>query len=362
VGAKRTIKESISDFSGQISVKSMKSNNSYNSSVLDQSGLKLDEIRKLSSVASVQSYATVSGIMRNEENFDGIVYKGVGKDFDSLRFKKFLVEGEIPKYDEEGFNNHIIVSEKIARHLSLHPKDSIVTIFSADAQNPIYRKFIVSGIYKTDIKLIDDLVVIGDINHVRRILGMGNKEVGGLEIFLKNINKIDKDFPPIEALIGYKNYAEKANEKYPQIDDWIQIFDVNIGLIITIMLVVVIINIIMVLLILIIERTNSIGYLKTMGATNFQIRSLFINYTLLIMIPGLIVGNVVGLGLLLIQKYFKIIRLDPANYFISDVPVDFNIIFIVGISLGFLLVSGLAMILPSYLISRISPVKSIRYD
>lgn len=310
----------------------------------------------------MQSYATVSGIMRTEENFDGIVYKGVGKDFDSVRFKKFLVEGKIPKFDEEGYNNHILISENTARHLALHPKDSIVTIFSADAENPIYRKFVVAGIYKTDIKLIDDLVVVGDINQVRKILDMKPTEIGGEEIFLKNVNNIDADFPEIETLIGYKNYAEKASDQYPQINDWIQIFDLNIGLIITIMLIVVIINIIMVLLILIIERTNSIGVLKTLGATNFQIRSLFINYTLLIMIPGLILGNVIGLGLLMVQKYFKIIKLDPANYFISVVPVDLNAIYIISISVGVLLVSGLSMILPSYLISRISPVKSIRYD
>lgn len=362
IGAKRAIKENIADFSGHITVKSMRSNNSYNTSPIDQKSFHEDEIRRLPFVASMQSFATVSGIMRTAKNFDGIVLKGVGKDFDRARFKKFMVKGSIPKYTEEGYNNHIIVSEKIARHLALQPKDSIVTIFSTDAKKPIYRKFVVSGIYKTDIKLIDDIVVIGGINHVRKVLDMKKNDIGGVEIFLKNINKIDEDFPKIEAFIGFKNYAEKASSKYPQIANWIQIFDTNIALIITIMLVVVVINIIMVLLILIIERTNSIGLLKTMGASNFQIRSLFINYTLLIMVPGLIIGNVVGLGLLLAQKYFGIISLNPENYFISVVPVDLHLYYILAISAGVLLISGLAMILPSYLISKISPVKSIRYD
>lgn len=191
---------------------------------------------------------------------------------------------------------------------------------------------------------------------------MEKSDIGGLDIYLKDIDDIDKEYPKIEELIGYKNYAEKATEMYPQINDWVNIFDTNIGLIIAIMLIVVVINIIMVLLILIIERTNSIGVLKTLGATNFQIRSVFINNTLLIMVPGLVAGNLIGLGLLFIQRYFGIIKLNPDNYFISVVPVDLNILYILGISVGILLIAALAMIVPSYLISKISPVKSIKYN
>ncbi len=352
----------MADFSGHITVKSVQSDNSYNSSVLNTEKLQYDKIKTQPSVASVQSYAMVSGIMRNEKSFDGVVYKGVGKDFDRERFEKFMISGTCPKYDENGYNSQIVISNKIATDLGLKVKDSIVTIFSKENQKPVYRKFEVAGIYKTDIKLIDDLFVIGDINQVRKIQDMNKNAVGGLDIYLKNIDDIDKAYPDIETLIGFKNYAEKATEMYPQINDWVNIFDTNIGLIIAIMLIVVVINIIMVLLILIIERTNSIGMLKTLGATNFQIRSVFINYTLLIMIPGLVIGNFVGLALLFIQKYFGIITLNPENYFISVVPVDLNIIYILTISIGILLIAGLAMILPSYLISKISPVKSIKYN
>ena len=352
----------MADFSGHISVKSTRSNSSYNSSVLNKEGLKLNEIKNLTEVENTQSYATVTGILRTEDNFDGIILKGVAKDFDAERFQNFMVSGEVPKFTEEGYNNQVILSEKIAADLHLKPKDSIVAIFSKEDQQPIYRKFEVSGIYKTDIKMIDDLFVIGDINHVRKIQDMAKTDVGGVDVFLKNTDEIDEVFPKIEKLIGYKNYAEKATDKYPQIVDWINIFDTNIGLIITIMLIVVVINIIMVLLILIIERTNSIGMLKTLGATNGQIRAIFINYTLLIMIPGLIVGNVIGLGLLLIQRFFGIIKLNPENYYVSVVPVDLNPIYIIGISLGILLISAFALILPSYLISKISPVIAIKYN
>ena len=312
----------------------------------------MNKIKALPDVASTQKYVSVSGILRNEHNFAGIIFKGIGKDFDSERFKKFIVAGKTPVVTEKGFNNSICISQKIANDLHLKVKDSIVAIFSKENQSPLYRKFEVVGIYKTDIKMIDDLFIIGGINHARKIQGMKNNEVGG----------IDEDAPKIDELAGYKNYTTKATAEYPQIMDFIAIFDTNIALIIIIMMVVVIINIVMVLLILIIERTNSIGMLKTLGASNGQIRAIFINYTLLIMVPGLVFGNIIGLGFLLLQKYFGIIKLNPENYYLSVVPVDLNIIYILTISLGILLVSGISLILPSYLISKISPVKAIKYN
>lgn len=351
----------MADFSGHITVKSQQSNSSYNSSVLQKEGLEVAKIKKLDDVAGVQSEVTVTGILRNEHNFAGIIFKGIGKDFDHARFKKFLVSGTTPVITEDGYNTGITLSQKIASDLHLKVKDSIVAVFSTENQKPIYRNFEVVGIYKTDIKMIDDQFVIGGINHARRILGMEKNEVGGLDVFLKNVNHIDKDAPEIEKLVGYKNHIEKATEKYPQINDWIGIFDTNITLIITIMLIVVVINIVMVLLILIIERTNSIGLLKTLGATNGQIRAIFINYTLMIMIPGLLIGNVIGLGLLSLQKFFGIIQLNPENYYVSTVPVDLNPLYPILISLGILLISAAALILPSYLISKISPVKAIKY-
>lgn len=362
LGSKKAIEDRISNFSGDISVKSTRSNSSYNTSILDTNGLDKKAIKSVPGVAGLQSYAAVSGILRTENNFAGVILKGVGKDFDKSRFEPFMIQGTIPDYKEDGYNNEIILSEKIASDLALKNSDSIVAIFSKEDQKPIYRKFLIKGIYKTDIKLVDDLYIIGDINHVRKVLNMNEKEVGGLDVFLEDTDQIADVFPKIEKYIGYKNYAEKVTEKYPQILDWVNIFNQNISLIITIMLLVVVINIVMVLLILIIERTNSIGLLKTFGATNGQIRSIFINYTLMIMIPGLLAGNIIGIGLLLIQKYTGIIKLDPENYFISTVPVDLNPIYIISVSVGIFIVSGIAMILPSYLISRISPLKAIKYS
>ena len=361
-GSKEAIKNKIGDFGGHISVKSTKSNTSYNSSVLDEENFKIEQLKQIPEIETAQSYATLSGILRNKEHFAGIILKGVGKDFDKERFKKFLVEGEVPEFTENGYNNEIIISEEIANNLGLKVKDSITAVFSKEEGHPIYRKFAVKGIYNTDIRLIDDLFIIGDINHIRKIQKMDKTQVGGIDIFLKDFNKINEAYPKIEAAIGYKNYAEKVTDQFPQILQWINIFDTNISVIVGIMLVVVVINIIMVLFILIIERTNSIGILKTMGATNGQIRAIFINYTLLIIVPGLVLGNLIGLGLLSLQKYFGIISLNPKEYYISTVPVEFNIIHILGVSVGILVISAISLILPSYIISRISPARTVRYD
>lgn len=361
-GSKEAIKLQMADFNGHVNIKSQKSNTSYDSSVLDASGLDIEKIKNTPSVASVQQFLNVTGIMRTEDNFAGIVFKGVDKDFDKERFEKFITEGKIPQLPQKGYSNEILVSEKIASDLQLKLNDSIVTIFSKADKNPIYRKFKIAGLYKTDIKMIDEQFVIGDINHARKIADVDKNAIGGLDVFFQNVNEIDTHTPTIEQYIGLKNYVESATDKYPQIVDMIAIFDNNIAVIIGIMLSVVIINIIMVLLILIIERTNSIGILKTLGANNFQIQKIFIYYTLIIMLPGLFYGNIIGVGLLLAQRFLKIIRLNPDNYYISTVPVDLNPMIPLLLSLGILTVSAISLILPSYLISKISPVKSIKYN
>lgn len=362
LGSKYAIKNRLADFGGEISIKSTRSNSSYNSSVLDNGGVKFDQLKQLDGVEEVQKFVTVSGILRTENNFAGVIFKGIGKDFDHERFKKFLVAGETPVVTENGFNGGVTLSQKIASDLQKKVGDSVVAVFSKENEKPLYRKFKVVGIYKTDIKMIDDLYIIGGINHARKISGMERDQVGGYEVFLKKNDKLDEIFPAVEKLIGYKNYAEKITDAYPQIVDWVNIFDTNIALIITIMLIVVVTNIIMVLLILIIERTNSIGMLKTLGANNAQIRTIFINYTLIIMLPGLLYGNLIGIGLLALQKFFGIIKLNPENYYVSEVPVDLNPLLILAISAGILAIAAVALILPSYLISRISPVRAIKYN
>ena len=321
----------------------------------------MERIKALPSVADVQQFVTINGILRTENSFAGIVFKGVGEDFNAKRFSKFLVEGSIPHYDNEQLNMDIIISKEIADGLNKKLNDSIVAVFSKEDQKPLYRKFRIAGIYKTDIKMLDELYIIGSISNARKVQGIDKDEIGGLEVFLHDFDAVDTATNEIQNFIGYKNFLLPITEQFPVIVDWINIFNINVALIISIMLIVVIINIIMVLLILIIERTNSIGILKTMGANNVQIRMIFINYTLYIMIPGLLIGNLIGLGLLLVQKFTGVIELNPENYYVSQVPVELNPLYIFMISFGMLAISAVVLILPSYLISKISPIKAIKY-
>lgn len=327
---------------------------------MDSKNIDFNKIKSLQNVVATQKFITTNGILRTKDNFAGIILKGVGEDFNRSRFNKFIVKGKIPQFKDNEANQEIVISQKISKDINKGVNDSVVAIFAKEEQKPIYRKFKISGIYKTDIKMIDDLYIIGGINHARKVQNFGTDEIGGLEVFLKDNDNINEAAIDIEKFIGLKNYVEKITEQFPQIVSWMEIFDTNIALIISIMLIVVVVNIIMILLILIIERTNSIGLLKTLGATNGQIRAIFINYTLMIMFPGLLVGNILGIGLLLIQRWYGIIKLNPENYYVSVVPVDLNIIYIAGVSVGILVVSGVSLILPSYLISKISPIKSIK--
>ena len=327
---------------------------------MDSKNIDFNKIKSLQNVVATQKFITTNGILRTKDNFAGIILKGVGEDFNRSRFDKFIVKGKIPQFKDNEVNQEIVISQKISKDINKGVNDSVVAIFAKEEQKPIYRKFKISGIYKTDIKMIDDLYIIGGINHARKVQNFGTDEIGGLEVFLKDNDNINETAIDLEKFIGLKNYIEKITEQFPQIVSWMEIFDTNIALIISIMLIVVVVNIIMILLILIIERTNSIGLLKTLGATNGQIRAIFINYTLMIMFPGLLVGNILGIGLLLIQRWYGIIKLNPENYYVSVVPVDLNIIYISGVSVGILVVSGVSLILPSYLISKISPIKSIK--
>lgn len=362
IGSKKAIKQKMADFNGHITIKSYDSNNSYNSSKLNKENVEIDKIKSNPYVSEVYQYATKSGVIRTEKNFAGVILKGVSNDFDRNRFKEFIIRGEIPKYSEDSVNNEVLLPEKIAKEMQLDVDSSFVMFFVRENDSPIYRRFKVKGIYRTDIKQIDDVFIIGDIKHIQKLNGWSPNEIGGYDIFIDDIEMLNEVFPSIEEAVGFNNYAEKATTTFSQINDWIQIFDTNIFIILTIMMVVVIINLIMVLIILIIERTNSIGMLKTLGASNNQIRKIFINYTLIIMVPGLVIGNIIAIILLYIQKIFKIIKLNPDNYYVSSVPVYINFWHIGIISILAIVISGIVLLFPSYLISKISPIKALKFQ
>lgn len=361
IGARKGIKQKLADFNGHITIKPYNSNVSFNS---DSLSLKQDfypNFRAVPEINHVQAIAVKGGIIRTKDNFSGVFLKGVGTDFDTARFHSYMTKGKFPVIDKTQVSNDVVIPEKIAKELHLDVDSSFVIYFSQNTGKPIYRRFQVSGLFSTDIKDFDDIYIIGDIKQVQRLNKWDSLTVGGFELFT-DIERLDEVALRVNENINFQLYAQSASTSFTQINDWIAIFDTNIFVVLFIMMIVVVINMVMVLLILILERTHSIGLLKTLGATNWRVRKIFIYYAVFIMIPGLVVGNVLGIGLLLIQKYFKIIKLPAENYYLSYAPVYLDIGYILILNICAIFISAAVLILPSYLISKITPNQAMKIN
>lgn len=362
IGARKGIKQKLADFNGHITIKPYNSNVSFNS---DSLSIKQDfypNFRAVPEVNHVQAIAVKGGIIRTEDNFSGVFLKGVGTDFDTDRFQNYITKGKFPKIEKTKLSNQVVIPEKIAKELHLDVDSSFVIYFTQNTGKPIYRRFQVSGLFATDIKDFDDIYIVGDIKHVQRLNKWDSLTVGGFELFTKDIEKLDEVAFQVNENINFQLYAQSAASSFTQINDWIAIFDTNIFVVLFIMMIVVVINMVMVLLILILERTHSIGLLKTLGASNWRVRKIFIYYAIFIMIPGLVIGNVLGLGLLLIQKYFRVIKLPADNYYLSYAPVYLDISYILILNVCAILISAIVLILPSYLISKITPNQAMKIN
>ena len=363
IGARKEIKQKLADFNGHITVRPYNSNLSLNSDTINLPKNYYPDF-PLEKVEHIQAIATKSGIIRTAESFDGVLLKGVDGNFDRDRFQKFIRKGEIPDFGSIQMTESVMVSEKTAANFYLDIDSTFVMVFVNEQQanaKPVYRNFKVNAIFATDISEFDDLYVIGDIRQVQRINQWKPNQIGGFEIFVKDI---EADLNPVKEqvndIIGYNLVAETAMDLFADIAEWINVFDLNIFIILFIMLIVVIINMVMVLLILILERTHSIGILKTLGANNWTVQKIFINYALFIMLPGMLIGNLIAIGILLIQKYFGVIQLPPENYFIEKAPVFLSWDMIFLVNLGSLVISAIVLLIPSLLIQRITPTKALK--
>lgn len=362
IGARKGIKQKLADFNGHITIKPYNSNQSFNSDSLSIQQDFYPIFTSIPEVTHVQAIALKSGIIRTPDNFSGIVLKGVGTDYDVQRFDSYLVKGRFPNIEKTKISDEVVLPQKIANELHLDVDSSFVTYFLQDTGKPIYRRFKVTGIFSTDIKDFDDIYILGDIKHVQRLNKWDSLTIGSFELFTNNVEKIDQTANKVNEYIDFQLYAQSATSSFTQINDWIEIFDTNIFVVLFIMLLVVIINMIMVLLILILERTHSIGLLKTLGSTNWRVRKIFIYYSIFIMIPGLFFGNLIGISLLLIQKYFKVIKLPAENYYLSVAPVHLDLTQILLLNLSAILISAVVLIFPSYLIAKISPSQAMKIN
>jgi lipoprotein-releasing system permease protein len=307
-------------------------------------------------------------IIKTRENIQGIVLKGIGPDFDWSYFNSCMVEGSVISVSDTGStSNRVIISKKLSEMLDLQTGDSVSAYFIQ--QPPRSRRFVISGIYETSLEEFDKIFVFCDIKHIKRLNGWDDNQVSGFEIFIDDFDELEKMTTDIQDVIGYRLQQEDASvkvrnirDKYPQIFDWLNFQDLNVVIIIILMLIVAGFNMISGILILILEKTNMIGILKALGAEDKTIRKIFIYQAAYLIGKGLAWGNLIGIGLAFLQLKTGIVSLNPSSYYLKTVPINLDILHILLLNAGTMVVIILMLLIPSQLVSRITPVKAIRYD
>jgi lipoprotein-releasing system permease protein len=364
IGLQQKIREKVSAFNGHVIISNFDNNQSE--VTLVPISKKQDFYPKFTSVPEVthiQAIASKAGIIRTETAFEGIILKGVGTDYQWNNIKEYIVSGRLPDFSK-GLNQEVVISQFLANRLNLKVGDSFNTFFIKEDQNqlPNSRRFKITGIFNSGFQEFDATYIMGDIRHIQRMNKWKPDQIGAFEVFVN-------DFSNIEA-IGEKVYQQTTStqdtrtivEKYSYIFEWLKLFDFNIVIILAVMILVATINMVVALLVLILERTQMIGILKALGANNWSVRKTFLYNAFYLIVRGLFWGNLIGISLLLIQQYFGVITLNPENYYVNQAPVYLNWGYIVLLNLLTVTVCFLVLLIPSYIITKISPVKAIRFD
>ena len=367
IGFKKEVRNKVIGFGSHLQITSLQDNGSYDYGYICVDSSFIDSLQNLNNVKHVERYANMPGIIKTDSDFQGIMMKGIGEDFDWNFFKQHLVEGSVFT-PNDSIKYRAIISQYIADKLNLKLGEDFTTYFIRE-KNISPRKFKITGIYNTNFEDYDKLFVITDIGVVQRLYGWENDKISGLEILLDDFEKLDDVREELFFnMLGHQDrdgntfYTRSIKEVRPDIFSWLQLLDMNVVVIILLMLIISVFTMTSGLLIIILENTNLIGMLKTMGAKNFSIRKTFLNVASFLVLKGMLWGNIIGISFIVIQKYFGLLSLDPETYYVSEVPVDINIGYIVLLNVGTLIVTVSTMVIPSLLISKISPAKSIRFE
>lgn len=366
-GFKKEISEKTIGFGSHIQILNYDSNLSYETRPISKNQECLPQIKAIKGIRHIQIYALKPGIIKTDEDIQGVVLKGVGSDFDWDFFRGNLVEGEVFEIPDSVSTNKTVISKTLSLLLRLKVGDKFDMYFVQDP--PRVRRFTVAGIYDTKMAEFDKLFIIGDIRHIQKLNDWADDQITGFEILVDDYNKIEDLALQVDDVAGFVFFEDGSKlkvmsifEKYPTIFDWLGLQDLNAVILIVIMLFVAGINMISGLLIIILERTNMIGMLKAMGAANPVIRRIFLYQSGFIVLRGLLFGNIIGLILCIIQKEFGIMKLDEASYYLATVPINLNLLHILLLNLGTFLVTLSMLIIPSMVVARISPDKTIKFD
>lgn len=364
VGLQEKIREKITAFHGDIILSNYDTNFSYD----DQVPIELNQDFYLNqdfpNIIHFQPTASKGGVIRTESDFEGVMVKGVDENYNWSYLEGYLVKGNLPRIGNEKLESEVILSEYLANRLHLKIGDRVATYFLREdtSKPPRSVGFTIVGLFNSGFQEFDEQFLFTDIRHIQRLNNWSQNQIGNFELFVDEFDKIDEIGTQVYLNSPSNIDVETIRDRFQTIFDWLDMFDFNIYLIIGIMIVVAGINMITALLVLILERTHMIGLLKALGSNNWSVRKIFIYNAMYLIGIGLFWGNLIGIGLLAIQKYFKVFPLDPSTYYVSEVPVYLSLDYIILLNIGTFILCLAMLLIPSFIISKISPVKALHFE
>jgi len=360
-GFQKQIRDKIVGFGSHIQIAKFDSNNSFEFEPISRKQAFYSKLQNTPGIKHIQVFATKAGIIKTTDQIQGVVFKGVGADFDWSFFNDKLVSGKPFSTRDTAVNDSVIISQNLADLLKIKVGDPLRMYFIIDNMARA-RRFNVSGIYNTGLAEFDLKFIFGDIRQIQKLNGWSADSVSGFDVYINDFSQLDQMGKIVYNEVGYDLNTKTIRELYPQLFDWLDLQDMNVIIILVLMVLVSGMAMISTLLILILERTSMIGVLKALGARNFSIRRVFLYNAAYIIGKGMLFGNIAGITLCLIQEHFGIITLPQESYFMSVVPINLDFFYILLLNAGTLVACTMMLLLPSFIVARISPVKAIRFD
>ncbi|WP_321287575.1 FtsX-like permease family protein [uncultured Sunxiuqinia sp.] len=368
-GFQREVESKVNGFAAHLQLVNYDSNMSYQTESINKQQPFLSELKAMPFVDHVQQYATKPGMIKTEEDIQGVVLKGVATDFDWRFFENNKIAGQRIKLDSLR-TKQVWISEQLSNLLKLKLGDSFRMYFlNQNEKVPRIRQFEVGGVYRTGLEEFDRMFVLIDIRHIQRLNSWDENQISGYEIYIRSMDEVDQTEYAVRNLVLANMNDDDSllrvvnvKRKFPYIFDWLNLLDMNVWIILVLMVLVAGFNMVSGLLVIILERTQMIGVLKSLGAANVNVRKVFLYFSVFLIGEGLLWGNILGIVLGLLQHYFKIIHLDPTSYYVDTVPVNISVLHIVLLNIGALVITLFMLIGPSYFVSRISPEKTVRFE
>ena len=363
IGFKASISNKIIGFAAHMQIQAFSNYESIQEKPLLMDDAFVDYLKNRKDLKHIQFTAHKAGVLKTDEQIQGVIFKGVGVDFDTNFLYSSLVEGGMPVFDQKQRTDDVLISSTLSQKMKLEIGDPLrVWFISSEGQNARGRKLWVSGIFNTSLKEFDDAFIVGDIKHVQKLNNWNEDEIGKIEVMINDMDAIEEISKSVYKHIPYNMTVTTVKEQYPQIFNWLDLLDMNVIVILSLLILVASITMVSTLLIIIIERTNMVGVLKALGFRNRSVRKIFLYKASYIIFRGMIWGNIIGLLFYFIQSKFRMIRLDPENYYVDYVPVMLNIYHLLALNAGTFVVCFLMLVVPSYYITRIIPSKALRYE